>query len=376
MKPARPPRIATVLPALLPMGGLERLVITQMSEFAARGFDTDIVFINEPQDVSAVLPAGSRSFDLQVKRLRSAVPALVRYLRQERPDAVHATMWPVTSIVAVAHRLARSRSRLVLSDHNPLSLQYSSRGRLHRLVLRASIAATYPLADARVAVSGGVADDLARLSGLCRSRFTVIHNPVPVTGAGTARGTDSPWGDWRGKRIITVGRMKAQKNHALLVRAFQRLLQHVDARLMILGVGELAGTLAEQVAAAGLQDRVLLPGYIQDPTPYYESADLFVLSSDYEGFGNVIVEALAAGLPVVSTDCPGGPAEILQSGRYGRLVPVGDEAALAAAMAQALVEPHDRGFLKSRAQDFTPSVLAAQYIHLLCPTGTPTRQQT
>jgi glycosyltransferase involved in cell wall biosynthesis len=367
----RPMRIATILPALVPPGGLERLVLTHAGEYRMRGLQNDFVFLNEPHDVSALVPAGSRVFNLAVPRLRKAIPSLVRYLRDERPDAIHAAMWPVTSLALVAHRLANSKARIVISDHNPLSLQYAKRGSGHRLLLRASIAATYRLADARVAVSKGVAEDLAALSALPRERFTVIHNPVSsasaeCSDADVAR-AEAAWHGWQGKRIITVGRLKAQKNHAMLIRAFQRLLQSTDAGLMILGVGELGDSIAAQVDAAGLREKVFLPGFVEDPGPYYQSADLFVLSSNYEGFGNVLVEALAWGLPVVSTDCPGGPAEILEGGTYGRLVPVGDEAALAAAMLDKLSRPVDRLELKRRASDFSPGALTEKYVRLLCP---------
>jgi glycosyltransferase involved in cell wall biosynthesis len=112
-------------------------------------------------------------------------------------------------------------------------------------------------------------------------------------------------------------------------------------------------------------DRVIIAGFHPDPTPFYKTADLFVLSSDYEGFGNVIVEALACGTPVVSTDCPSGPGEILDSGRYGRLVPVGDAPALAGAMAAALDDTPDRDALIRRSDDFAPDVAARKYLDRL-----------
>jgi len=362
-------RVAIVLPCLLPVGGLERLVLNQAEQFLAKGVDTDFVFLHESQDLAGTLPAGSRAFNLGVPRMRQAVGPLVRYLRAERPDAVHATMWPVTCLAVIAHRRAGVPGRLVLSDHNPLSLQYAGRGLLHRVLLRASMVATYPLAHARVAVSTAVARDLARLSGLAQGRFDVIPNPVP---AGSDAAVDASWATnawqgWQGKRIITVGRLKAQKNHALLIRAFARLLQRTDARLMILGVGELAEETRRNIEAAGLSGKVLMPGHVLDPMPYYRSADLFALSSDYEGFGIVLVEALACGLPVVSTDCPGGPADILEGGKYGRLVPVGDEQALAEAMAGALEEPPDPRKQERRARDFDAGVLAQRYLSLLLP---------
>ncbi|NNU43669.1 glycosyltransferase [Ramlibacter montanisoli] len=367
----RPRRVATVLPSLYPTYGLERLVISQAEEYLQLGLETDIVCLNEPHDVSGLLPPGCRLFNLGVPQIRNALGPLRRYLRAERPDAVHAALWPVTCLTAVAHRLARLPGRIVLSDHNPLSLQYASRGSAHRLLQRVSVALTYPLASARICVSGGVADDLSRLSGLPRRWFSVVHNPVAIglPEPAAQQAAEAAWGGWHGKRILTVGRLKAQKNHALLLRAFKQVLARVDARLMILGEGDLGPSIAELARSEGLEDKVLMPGHVDDPISYYLSSDLFTLSSDYEGFGNVIVEALGCGVPVVSTDCPGGPAEILEGGRYGRLVPVGDASSLASAMVAALLEPPDRRLLMSRAADFAPRVVTRKYLDLMFPAG-------
>jgi glycosyltransferase involved in cell wall biosynthesis len=218
-------------------------------------------------------------------------------------------------------------------------------------------------------VSAGVADDLAGLSGIARDSISVIYNPVLTRPEAATDGAaaEAVWDGWRGPRVITVGRLKAQKNHALLIKAFKRMLSSHDARLLILGTGELAEATAAIARAEGIADKVLMPGAVSNPTAYYRSSNVFVLSSDYEGFGNVIVEALASGVPVVSTNCRSGPSEILENGRYGRLVPVRDVAALAGAMADALVMNHDREELKRRAADFAPGLIAEQYLNSFAP---------
>ena len=161
--------------------------------------------------------------------------------------------------------------------------------------------------------------------------------------------------------------MKAQKNQALLLHAFARLLETVDTRLMLLGDGPLRGALEALARKLGLADKIIMPGFIPDPTPFYRTADLFALSSDHEGLPTVLIEALACGLPVASTDCPSGPAEILENGRWGRLTPVGDAEALANAMAQSLAAEHDREALRRRAADFSPARAADRYLQLLFP---------
>jgi glycosyltransferase involved in cell wall biosynthesis len=173
---------------------------------------------------------------------------------------------------------------------------------------------------------------------------------------------------WHGAspRLVTAGRLTAQKNHALLLRAFQRVLdRHPDAALVIIGEGELRPQLEALRDELGLSGRVSLPGFQLDPWPYLAQADLFVLSSDYEGFGLVLVEAMHAGLRVVSTDCEAGPAELLDGGRYGRLVPVGDEGALAPAMLEELKGPSDPERQRDRARSIAGSENLERYEELL-----------
>jgi len=174
---------------------------------------------------------------------------------------------------------------------------------------------------------------------------------------------EAAWGGG-GPRILTVGNLKPVKNHPLLLRAFAAL-GRPEARLMLLGQGRNEAALRALADSLGIGDRVIFAGFHPDPAPFYATADLFVLSSDHEGFGNVIVEALSCGLPVVSTDCPSGPAEILENGRFGRLVPVGDAGALTAAIDLALSAPVDKAAQKVRADVFAPEIAARKYLDLL-----------
>src|SRR5690606_15955724 len=165
----------------------------------------------------------------------------------------------------------------------------------------------------------------------------------------------------------TVGTLKAVKRFDVAIEAFSRLPASLGATLCIVGEGPERRTLQAKIEELGMEGRVLLVGYRADTVPWYASADLLVLSSDYEGFGNVIVEAMEQGVPVVSTDCPSGPREILEDGRYGRLVPVGDAEALASAMLESLQSLHDYAALKARAQDFAVDKVADEYLDLLLP---------
>lgn len=365
-------RIAVLLPNLR-AGGAERLHLSLANDWLARGFEVEFVLLQPEGELLAQLPPGTHVHALQAPRFRQAIRPLVRYLRHNRPAVLLAAMWPLTSVAVLAARLACGGTRVVISDHSILSRSYAGRGRLHRCFMRLSMAATYGAAAACIGVSGGVARDQAALAGIDPDRVTVIHNPAALgqfdADATSELPTDLP--SLPGPLILCVGTLKAVKDHALLVEAFARLPDDLHATLCILGEGELRGALEAQVRGLGLQGRVLLPGYRADPYPYYRQADLFVLSSRHEGFGNVIVEALECGVPVVSTDCPTGPREILQDGRYGRLVPMDDPAAFAAAMAHALQESHDVAALQARASDFLVESISTQYLELLFPDSSP-----
>ena len=369
--PMRASRIALLLPDL-GGGGAERVAATLANAFVERGHRVDLLLARHQGVWLDQLDPAVRVIDLEAPRLRQVVRPLTSYLRREQPDGLLSFMWPLNIFAVLAGVLARSATRIVVTDHIALSQQYASWGPIHRSVLKRSIAAFYPRAAARVVVSQGARNDLASLAGLAIEALEVIHNPVPAPiplPASTDR-IDALWGG-PGPRTLTAGSLKSQKNHALLIRSFASLPRS-DARLMILGEGALRAELAQLAMSLGILDRVVMPGFASDPWPYYASADLFVLSSDYEGFANVVAEALQAGLPVVSTDSPHGPREILDDGRFGRLVPVGDVTALAEAIAAELMEKPDKERLKQRGACFGGHESIARYEALLLASGRST----
>jgi glycosyltransferase involved in cell wall biosynthesis len=363
--PPQTERIALVLPNLSG-GGAERVNLLLAEELLSRGYAVDLVLMRQQGELLGKVPTSVRLTCLGADRIRQVPRLLARYLREQTPSALLANMCPLTTVSIIAHRLARSAARLVVLDHANLSEHYADRGWMQRSMMRASLHA-YRLADSRVAVSKGVADNLAALSGMRRSRFEVIYNPIKVSPADASQEKiiNALWPNCGGKRLLTVGTLKNEKNQALLIAAFAKLIEDVDACLMILGEGELRPVLESLVNKLGVGNRVAMPGFVDDPAPFYRSANLFVLSSNYEGFGNVIVEALACGTPVVSTDCPGGPGEIVDGGRYGMLCPVGNQDALTQAMRSALTQQSDKDVLVRRASEFSVAHAADQYLNLL-----------
>lgn len=333
-------------------GGAERVSVDLARAFATVGHEVEFVFMSATGDFLAETRRDFTVVDLGVDRTRKLPVKLAGYLRGRRPKALIANMWPLTSAAVLGRVLSRHACRLLLVEHNTLSNQYADWGSLHLGAMRTSMSVTHRWADHVAAVSKGSALDVAKLAGLKANRVRVLHNPIPARPPSDSKSltdADDIWACDAGERILTVGSLKEQKNHPLLLRAFAQMPSS-KARLVLVGAGEQAGlrALADQL---GIADRVIFAGFHPDPTPFYRTADLFALSSDYEGLPTVLIEALACGTPVVSTDCPSGPAEILENVRYGRLVPVNDPAALATGDAGGLGrDTRPRGLAAARGR--------------------------
>jgi glycosyltransferase involved in cell wall biosynthesis len=273
-----------------------------------------------------------------------------------------------SNIIALwAQKFAMGRVRVVVSVHTTLSMgaKHSNvRGRLLPFIARWC----YGWADGVVAVSQGVADDLSFTIGLPRERIRVIYNPVvvPELFELATEPVESPWlRAGEPPVVLSVGRLTAAKDYPTLLRAFSQVIKARQMRLVILGEGEERGGLEVMVRDLGLEDVVSLPGFAKNPYAYMSKAAVCVLSSAWEGFGNVLVEAMAVGTPVVATDCPNGPAEILENGKYGRLVPVGDAEALAEGILATLDGTTNSEVLQYRAKEFSYDDIANQYLEIL-----------
>ena len=364
-------RLAILLPDLRG-GGAERVAVNLANSFAQRGYLVDMILLSAKGEFLADLRQEIRVIDLQVTRLRGALMPLVRYLLKARPEAVLANMWPLTVIALWARTLTRLPTRVVVVEHTTWSRDAIVSSVIGRWRVLSSIYCTFPQADGIVAVSRGAADDLAMFAKLNRNALTVIYNPVVGDEMSLTDRPMTPADWWSGAhyRILAVGNLSPIKDYATLLAAFAQLRQHIDARLLILGEGSCRHALEAQARQLGIEESLFMPGFARDPSPYFRHADLHVLSSMGEGLGNVIVEALAAGTPVVSTDCPSGPREILCNGKFGQLVTVGDAAEMAAAMADSLATQHNTAALIERARDFSIDLAVDQYEKLLFPSTT------
>lgn len=363
---ARSPDVAILLHDLRG-GGAERVCLTLARWFHDQGLSVEFVLRDAIGELKAELPAGVGVHDLGARRVRHAFLPLVAYLRARRPRALLAALWPLTSLAVWARALSGVPCRLVTTDHCILSLTRPGRSPPMRLAMSAVMRSSYSGADRVVAVSRGVAEDVSRLSGLGRDRIAVINNPVtPLPPPGLVdEALLARWQAGDGPRLVSVANLKPVKDQDTLLRALARVRERVDARLMILGDGAERPRLEAMAATLGLGEAVIFAGFQLTPHAYIARADAFVLTSRSEGFGNVLVEALACGVPVNSTDCPSGPGEILDQGRHGRLAPVGDDAALAEAILDTLATPPDRAALVRRSEDFSIQTAATAYRELL-----------
>ena len=359
-------KISFVLPNLRG-GGAERICVDLARIFAELGHSVEFVLMSATGELIPEVQTKFKLVNLNALKTRNVPIALARYLKEHKPDALIAHMWPLTTAAVIGRALSNQRCKLLLVEHCMLSIQYETWGILNYLMLRSTLTFNSRYADVIAAVSEGAANDLAALVRLPAEKIKVLHNPIPQRPMPNTEARERAiewWGKSSGERILNVGSFKDQKDHPLLLRAFA-LLARPDAKLMLLGHGENEKMLRSLSVELGIANRVIFPGFYPDPSPFYATADLFVLSSVYEGLPTVLIEALSFGLPIVSTDCPSGPAEILENGRFGRLVPVGDAQALAQSIDEALSAPLERAELMRRSLDFAPEIAARKYLNLL-----------
>ncbi|ETW95860.1 MAG: glycosyl transferase family 1 [Candidatus Entotheonella factor] len=360
-------RVALFMPSMRG-GGAERVMLNLTYGLVERDVRVDLVLAQKDGTYLSRLPESVRVVDLRAKRVLTSIPALRRYLVQERPPTLLAAVAHTNLAALAARRLAQVPTRIVIGIHNTFSVASQGAAMKRSRALPYVARWLYPYADGIVAVSHGVADDLAQTVRLDRNRIEVVYNPVvtPELYQQAGEPFSHPWfNDEAVPVLLGVGRLSAQKNFPLLIRAVAKVREQRPVRLVILGEGDDRAALEALVHDLGLSDDVALPGFVDNPFAYMRHAQLFVLSSDWEGLPTVLIEALACGCPVVSTDCPSGPMEILDGGTYGMLVPMRDEDALAKAILASLDEPVRGELLQQRINEFTLDYATEQYTKVL-----------
>ena len=348
-------------------GGVERMLVNLACGFSAHGAAVDFLVKDQGLPYLAALTDKVKLVELTGSHPRQILSALQDYLRQQRPAVLMSAKLADDRLAIAAKRSHSGPTRVFLRVGTSLSARLAARRRnpLKRWLSYQTSRRLCLAADGVICVSQGVADDLSGIVTLPTDKLHILRNPVVTPELAELAKADvvHPWlRAGEPPLILGSGGLRTQKNFSLLVRAFAKLRQDIVCRLMILGEGRQRQRLLQLADQLGVAESVALPGFVTNPYSYMAKAGLFVLSSDWEGSPNVLVEALAVGTPVVATDCPSGPREILQQGRYGTLVPVGDEEALNQAMRASLTGQVKHKNIQDAALNYLQSNSSAAYL--------------
>lgn len=363
--------ISIFLPGLY-AGGAEKMMIDLCKEFNQANHDVTIVVAREVGRLVDYIPEKLNLTTLNAPQppgynLLGALPGLVTYLFNNQCDILLSALSRTNIIAALAGKMPGIDIRVALSEHNHLSTYLKHAPRHERIVLPRLMSITYPQADTIICVSKGVQDDLERTLGLNPGTTTMIHNAVitPQVRRMRREKVTHPWLLSDTPVVMGLGSLTTQKDFATLIQAVDVLRKNRECRLIIAGSGPQKKNLEKLIDHLEMTDIVDLPGFVENPYAMMQQADVFVLSSKWEGFGNVLIEALYCGCPVVSTDCQSGPAEILVGGEYGELTPVGDEQQMADAIASQIDDPPPTDRLQKRAKMFRSENIGKKYLDIL-----------
>ena len=365
----KPPDVCFFM-SRLGTGGIGKMRFNLAQELIRQGYKVEFVLGDSSGPYVSKVKSIAPVVDLHTSHGLLGVVPFAAYLLARRPKAIVCEKLRVNVVALRARRLVRAKSTIFASIHGVLSHKLYKQGLSDRKAKkkRLLIERWYRENDGFIAVSRGIKEDLVRRFGIPSEKVHVIYNPVvsPDIASLAESPPEHPWLlEKKLPVIIGVGRLAPEKGFDVLLRAFGEVLRSLKCRLLILGEGSERGRLEQLASHLGISQYVSMPGFVHNPYPYLKRADLFVLSSKWEGFGNVIVEAMACGTPVVATDCPVGPREILEGGRLGTLVPVGDHHALSQAILRSLNEPVSKDVLIHASRRYTVEEAARRYIDVL-----------
>jgi glycosyltransferase involved in cell wall biosynthesis len=348
-------------------GGAEKVMLLLIKNFIERGLTVDLLLPRAKGQYLEQLPPQVRLIDFKSPWIAASLPKLVDYLRRERPKALLAALHYPSEIAIIAKHLARVPTKVVVVEQNTLSVEAKNSFQLSVRLNPLGAKIFYPLADKIVAASHGVAKDLAFTASLNPETIKVIYNPCIAREIyqKAREPVAHPWLQPEQPPVILgVGRLHPQKDFPTLIRAFARVRQITPAKLIILGIGSEEAALKALATQLGLENDLAFLGFVQNPYAYMARASVFAMSSIYEGFGMVLVEALALGIPTIATDCPNGPSEILDGGKYGLLTPVGNIELMAQSIVKALNSQTNKADSQWLEQ-FTIEAISEKYLEVL-----------
>ena len=360
--------------ASLSVGGAERVIVTLANELYRRGYAVEVVLVRRFGALKKELLDGVRVIDLGSSRTLFSLLPLIRYLYKANPNVLLATLNHINIIAVFARLLYRKPLSFFIREANTVSKSMNNYSNFMAHIIGALTRITYSFADRVLAPSQGVANDLIKYYKISAKQIFVIPNPIDFDLINTLALEEPTFKVIMDRNIpivIGVGRLTPQKDFTTLIRAFSLVVESIDSHLIILGEGVEREYLLGLAKSLNLEDHVSMPGLVENPFAIMKTSSLYVLSSRWEGLPNTLLQSLALGLPVVATDCPSGPREILQGGRFGRLVPVGDIEAMAHAIVFGL-----RGYIKKPPyelikQRYSVSSNVSQYLSVFFRNNMP-----
>jgi glycosyltransferase involved in cell wall biosynthesis len=352
--------ISIFLPSL-DGGGAEKIMLLLAKKFVERGYRCQIVIAITKGKLLDAVPSGVGLVKLGERKTILSSLKLARYLRREKPSALLATVFTANLTALLANLLAGNQTRTVIVEASPTDHDVVASSGFRTWINVRAAKALYRHAAASIAISEGVRKVLLDMRLIDEKRIHVIYNPVPLPPlAQNRRLIGVP-------TILACGRLEPQKDYETLLRVFARVRSKIHARLLILGEGSLESSLKRQAAELGITDAVRFAGFVADPGLHMNEAAVFVHTARYEGFGVVLLEALARRCPIIATDCPGGIRTVLDNGTFGALVPLDDDEALSQAIVSVLNGSLTFPDPKKHLEKFDPDVIADHYLSVLFP---------
>ena len=359
-------KLAFFLPSLAG-GGAERVIVTLINSLAEQEFLIDLVLANATGKFFSLLDKRVKVIDLQSKYVFLSIPKLINYLTKEQPYILISAVENANTWGVIAKKLSRTRTKIIITEHSNWSQKLLNHPSLKEKILFIIARYVYPMADRIITVSDGIRSNLLITMHLDPSKVIRIYNPsVPKNlDVQSSLPTNHPWLTHKDKPvIISVGRLVKEKDYKTLIHAFSKVNQEIASRLIILGDGPERKNLQAVIHHHGLENSIDMPGFVDNPFSWMAKSDIFVMTSLYEGLPTVLIEALACGIPAISTDCISGPSEILECGKYGDLVTIGSIVELANALINNLNKSHDSTILKERANIFSTENATTEYLDL------------
>lgn len=339
-------------------GGAERMFVNMANEFSKKNFRVDLVIAQKEGPYLKYISNGINIIDLQSPRIMKSLFPLIRFIKDEKPDILLSTIRHVNMISILAGMLSNTNVKLIVRQAiHTKRYPNKIKSLIERYLLNK--------ANIIIAISKGVKDSLIETFKIPEYKIQVIYNPIYNSSIieKSKEVVKHPFFDGKNKIVLAAGRLTIQKDFPTLIKAFNMIKTDIT-RLVILGEGKYRNELEDLIKELGLEEHVSLPGFADNPYAYMAKADVFVLSSKIEGFANVLVEAMACGTTVISTDCPSGPSEILDGGKYGKLVPAGNIERLAEAINEAISNPSKKEILINRAKMFSVEKSIEEYLKL------------